>query len=211
MQESSTMLNLVAQYGYVTIFLIIAVENIEFFGSFPTSLIAAATGAVAAEGIFNPWAAMAVLTIGSITGDVIGYWIGRTFGRPVLVKWGGRMIKNGKLETAEHIVDRYGPWGVFATRWVFASFQAIINIITGITRMHFGKFFLACFLGELLWSVGYFLLGYFFWTQVSGILQKISSLGIFGVILTLLVLTAVYLLYRFRKRIFKQSHDGNPN
>lgn len=211
MQEPSTMLNLVVQYGYVTIFLIVAVENIEFFGSFPTSLIAAATGAVAAEGIFNPWAALAVLTFGSLTGDVIGYWIGKKFGRPVLLKWGGKMIQNGRLEKAEHIVDRYGAWGVFATRWVFASFQAIINIIAGITRMPFPKFFIACFLGELLWSIGYFFLGFYFWPQVSGILQKIGSLGFFGVILTILVLTAAYLLYRFRNRLFNRSNNGNSN
>jgi len=209
MQESSNLLTLVVQYGYVTLFLVVAIENLEFFGSFPTSIIAAAMGAVAAAGIFNIWISIALLTIASVTGDVLGYVIGRKFGRPVLLKWGTRMIKNGRLERAEQIVDKYGPWGVFVTRAIFASFQAIINIIAGIARMHFWKFLIACFTGELLWSIFYFALGYYFWPQVSNILSKISSLGIFGVILTLVLVAALYTLYRFRAKIFKRDNHGS--
>ena len=205
------MLNLVVQYGYVTLFIVVVIENLEFFGSFPTSVIAAAMGAVAAEGVFNIWISIALLTVASVLGDVLGYWVGRKFGRPVLLRWGGRMIKNGRLEKAEAIVDKYGPWGVFVTRAIFASFQAIINIIAGVTRMSFFKFFIACLSGEFIWSITYFFLGYYFWSQVSGALQKISSFGVFGVILSILVAIVLYLLYRYRARIFKQKNNGNIN
>lgn len=211
MQETSSMLNLVVQYGYVTLFIIVAIENLEFFGSFPTSVIAAAMGAVAAEGIFSVWTSIIILTTASVLGDVLGYWVGNKFGRPVLIRWGGRMIRNGRLEKAEAIVDKYGSWGVFVTRAIFASFQAIINIIAGVTRMNFFKFFIACFTGELIWSVTYFLLGYYFWPQVSNVLQKIGSLGVFGVILSVLVVAAFYILYRNRARIFKRKSNGDIN
>ncbi|PIS41197.1 MAG: hypothetical protein COT25_04425 [Candidatus Kerfeldbacteria bacterium CG08_land_8_20_14_0_20_42_7] len=211
MQETSSMLNLVVQYGYVTLFIVVVIENLEFFGSFPISVIAAAMGAVAAEGVFNIWISIALLTVASVLGDVLGYWVGRKFGRPVLLRWGGRMIKNGRLEKAEALVDKYGSWSVFVTRAIFASFQAIINIIAGVTRMSFFKFFIACLSGEFIWSITYFFLGYYFWSQVSGALQKISSFGVFGVILSILVAIVLYLLYRYRARIFKQKNNGNIN
>ena len=113
--------DLIVKYGYVTLFILIAVENIEFFGSVPTSLIAAVIGVTSSRGLFNPYWAVALLTISSVVGDVIGYWIGRLFGRRVLERFGGVMVRNGRLEKTEKFFLRWGKWGVFISRYIFAS------------------------------------------------------------------------------------------
>ncbi len=195
--------DLIVKYGYVTLFILIAVENIEFFGSVPTSLIAAVIGATSSRGLFNPYWAVALLTISSVVGDVIGYWIGRLFGRRVLERFGGIMVRNGRLEKTEKFFLRWGKWGVFISRYIFASFQALINIIAGVAKMPFGIFFTAAFFGELIWSIAYFCLGYFFWENISTIFDIFRQVGLFGGILAVLALGLIgYLIYRrfHRKR-----------
>jgi membrane protein DedA with SNARE-associated domain len=202
--DTSSAVDLVIKYGYVTVFLIVAVENIEFFGSIPTSLIAAALGAAASKGYFDPAAAVTVLTVASITGDVIGYWLGRYFGRPLLERWGGVMLKNGRLEKMEAFFKRFGVWGVFFSRFIFASFQAVVNILSGISRMRFLTFFTAAFLGELLWSVFYFFLGYYFWPKVQVFFSDFLRLGSFsGILIVFGLAIIVYIMVRYRKRIAK--------
>lgn len=205
MEETSHALQLVAQYGYFVIFIIVTIENIEFFGSFPTSVIVAAMGAVATEGLFDVTFSIILLTIASTLGDVIGYWLGKKFGRPLFERWGGKFATSDRLEKAERIVKKYGAWGIFITRFLFASLQAILNIVAGITRMRIIPFTIAAFLGELLWTLVYFALGYYFWPQVSGTLTKIGSFGIRGVILSLGVVILGYQLYKYKKFIFRKK------
>lgn len=193
--------DLIVKYGYVTLFILIAVENIEFFGSIPTSLIAAVIGVTSSRGLFNPYWAIALLTISSVVGDVIGYWIGRIFGRRVLERFGGIMIRNGRLEKTEKFFQRWGGWGVFITRYIFASFQALINIIAGVAKMPFGVFFGAAFIGELIWSIGYFALGYFFWQNIASIFDVFRRVGIIGGILVVLALATIgFFIYRRYRR-----------
>lgn len=199
--------DLIIKYGYVTLFILVAVENIEFFGSIPTSLIAAVIGMTSSRGLFNPYWAVALLTISSVVGDVIGYWIGRKFGRVVLTRFGGAILRNGRLEKAEKFFERWGVWGVFFSRYIFASFQAVINIISGIAKMPFGKFFVAALVGELLWSIVYFAIGYFFWENISSIFGTLRSFGIVGGILTALAIGLLaFLLIRRRRKKKAQIH-----
>lgn len=196
----------VIRYGYVTIFLVIAIENIEFFGSIPTSIIATAVGAASSQKIFNPVIAVTILTLASITGDVIAYWIGRSFGRPLLERWGGPLLKNGRLEIIERFFVRFGVFGVFISRFIFASFQAVINIIAGVAKMRFMVFFFAALLGEFVWSLFYFLLGYYFWPRVKGWLAVISSQNPLGVILLLAaMIVAAILIIRWRRKKRQQT------
>lgn len=200
MEPTSTTLQLIANYGYVVIFIIVAIENIEFFGSFPTSLIAAGMGALASQGVFDPTVSIILLVIASIVGDIVGYWIGWKFGRVALLRWAKHLVTKNRLERAEQIVSRWGVVSVFFTRFIVASIQAIVNIIAGITRMRFISFFFAALVGEFIWTLIYFFLGYFAWPRVEGILSKISLVGPLGAILTLTVIMLVYYIIRIRKK-----------
>lgn len=204
-------ISFIEQFGYVTIFIIIAVENIEFFGSIPTSLIAAAVGAAAAKGVFTPWVAILLLTLASVVGDVIAYWLGRTFGRGLLTRWGGVLTRNGRLEKTEKFFGRFGAWGVFISRFIFASFQAIINILAGIAKMRFFVFFFTALFGELVWSIFWFYLGYYFWPFVSKAITSIGNKAGLDVILIVVGAAVLFaIIYKQRARI-RSFFKGNGN
>ena len=209
MQAPINPIAFIEQFGYVTIFIIIAVENIEFFGSIPTSLIAAAVGAASSRGIFTPWVAITLLTVASVVGDVIAYWLGRTFGRGLLTRWGGVLTRNGRLEKTEKFFLRFGPWGVFISRFIFASFQAIINILAGIAKMRFAVFFFTALFGELVWSIFWFYLGFYFWPFVSKTITAIGNKAGLNVILILVGAIVLFtIVYKQRARI-KSFFKGN--
>ena len=52
--------------------------------------------------------------VAAVTGDAVGYWTGRRFGRPWLLRKAGRGARH--VERAERFYDRYGPLAVVVSR-----------------------------------------------------------------------------------------------
>lgn len=152
--------HLLAQYGYATVALLVAAEGLGIPLPGETALIAGA--ALAAHGHLSlPWVIITA-TIGVTAGGCGGYWIGRTGGQAVIVRYGKWVgIKETELNYARGFFQGHGTTAVIVGR-----FLPVIRIFTGlaagITGMSFVRFTVANAIAGVVWSTVFGILGYEF-------------------------------------------------
>jgi uncharacterized membrane protein YdjX (TVP38/TMEM64 family) len=102
---------------------------LDVFLPVPSSLVSAAAGA-----LFGFVRGLAVIWIGMTAGCVLGYAVGaRSAG---LAR---RMVGDDGLRRATHVADRYGDWGLIASRAVPVLAEASV-ILAGLVKAPFGRF-----------------------------------------------------------------------
>jgi membrane protein DedA with SNARE-associated domain len=146
-----------AEYGYITIFLVVAGDGIFPILPGETSIVAGAV--FAAEGALSLWGVVLVGAVGAVVGDSLAYWAGRAGGpwiRGTLV----RMVGEKRTRTAEGMVRRQGPALVFVGRFL-PGIRIGINLACGAGQMSYPRFLMFDAAGALLWSLQAALIGYF--------------------------------------------------
>ena len=86
-----------------------------------------------------------VCTIASITGAVIGYFIGLFGGRPVFNFLFRK--KQDKFEAVEKMYNEYGSFAVFFSAFTPIPYK-VFTIASGVLKMNFWKFIIASFFGR---------------------------------------------------------------
>jgi membrane protein DedA with SNARE-associated domain len=103
----------------------------------------------------QPWnlvLAIALATVGSIVGALVGYAIGAFGGRPLLDRYGRYVgIGAGDLDRADRWFERWGGLAVFLGRMV-PLVRTFVSYPAGISRMPIGRFLLFSTLGSLPWN-----------------------------------------------------------
>src|SRR5215204_7489674 len=100
-------LSLIAQYGYLLVFFGVMLESIGI--PLPGDTILIAAGAIAQQGHLDLGDAIIFGILGAVTGDQLGYWVGREGGRPFVLRWGRYVrITPERLSRAEEFFARHG-------------------------------------------------------------------------------------------------------
>lgn len=156
-------INIMNQYGYLGVALLIAIENI--FPPIPSELILTFGGFMTTYTSMNIWMVVLAATIGSVAGAIVLYGIGRLL--PVeklewiIGKWGHVLgLKKEDVKKAENWFNRRGTSSIFFCRFI-PLIRSLISIPAGMARMHWGKFLLYTTLGTLIWNVVLVCLGAF--------------------------------------------------
>ena len=150
---------LIASYGYIAIFTIILFESAGVPLPGETTLVAASVYAGSQHGLDINWV-IATAAGAAILGDNIGYWVGRTLGRKVLLKWGIWIgLDQRKLDLGEYLFLRHGGKIVFLGRFV-AVLRVFAAVLAGANRFPPGRFFLFNVLGGITWAVVFGASGY---------------------------------------------------
>jgi membrane-associated protein len=145
---------------YLVVLVLVYVESGLLLGFFlPGDSVLFTAGLLAAE----PGSALRIepLAIGvflaAVAGDATGYWTGRRFGRPWLLRRAGRAARH--VETAERFYDRYGWWAVVIARFI-PWVRTFTPVVAGVGRMPYPRFLSANLAGAGTWGSGLVLLGY---------------------------------------------------
>ncbi|MEU7906554.1 DedA family protein [Actinoplanes sp. NPDC049118] len=94
--------------------------------------------------------AVTVGTAGALTGQILGYAVGRVFGTRLRTTALGRRIGAERFDRAEAYLGRHGAPALVAVRFV-AVIHAVVPIVAGVARMPFGRFLGWSALGTVLW------------------------------------------------------------
>jgi len=145
---------------YLVVLVLVFVESGLLVGFFlPGDSVLFTAGLLAAE----PGSALRLdlLAIGvfvaAVAGDAVGYWTGRRFGRPWLLRKVGRAAKH--VLTAERFYARYGWWAVVIARFI-PWVRTFTPVVAGVGKMPYRRFLSANLVGAGLWGSGLVLLGY---------------------------------------------------
>lgn len=140
---------LLQHYGYLGILVLVFVEGFGVPAPGQTAIIVGA--ASAARGHLNIAGVAATAFLAAITGDSLGYLIGRTAGRPLLLRYGRYVrITRARLERGERFMTRHGPKVVAVARFIDGMRQ-LNGVIAGATGMPWRRFVTFNAVGAAAW------------------------------------------------------------
>jgi undecaprenyl-diphosphatase len=184
-----TIPGLVVAYGYVVLFVIVALESFGIPLPGETALVTAA--ATAALGRLDIRWVIVTAAAAAIIGDNAGYWIGRE-GGPAFIRRYGRHVglNEEKIARVHAFFERHGGKTVFAARFV-ALLRSWAAALAGASHVPYATFTLYNALGGVVWAATFGLLGYAFGRNIP-LLQRYAAQA--SLALTLLLLLSVLLV-----------------
>jgi len=172
-------------YGYPALGLTLLLGAIGL--PLPDGVTTTVAGSLAAQGRID-WFWAATTAVGaSVLGDAIGYGFGRFVGQNFIERhgrWFG--FTAARRARAQLLFDQWGIATVFITRTFMSYLSSIASILAGLSRYRLGKFIAATLIGRVLWTAGYFGLGYGIgvnWEAATGFLTNLSLLLLFLLVL----------------------------
>jgi membrane-associated protein len=192
MTDSSFISNAFAHFGLVGVWFVVAFEAFEFVGSLPIGPFVVVLGGLAAHGSLNVVALWFTVYTAVVFGDNMGFLVGRKFGRPILTKFGSKLIKQSAIDKADRFFVRYGAIAVFFTRFIIATIAAPLNVIAGASDLRWRKFIIADLLGQAGWASIYVLLGFYFGKQIGAYIDLIEEANVMAFVVITLIALATF-------------------
>ena len=195
--------DIMSQYGYIGIFLLIMLENI--FPPIPSEVILTFGGAMTAKTNMTVMGVILISTAGSVAGAVILYGVGRMLDVKRLEKIVdryGRVLRLTRKDIykADSWFDKYGIWTVLFCRLI-PLIRSLISIPAGMSNMKFGLFLLFTTLGTLIWNTILVSVGAAVgdnWESIVGVMDVYSN--IVYVLIVLVGLAVIWWYLQFRKK-----------
>ncbi len=169
--------HLLITYGYLAVFIFIALEStgIPFPGE--TMLLIAAIYAGTTHHLSIP---LVIITasLGAIMGDNLGFFVGYMCGSRLLSRY-GRFIRldERKLKLGQYLFMKHGSKVVFFGRF-FAVLRAWAAFLAGTNRMQWSSFLLFNTLGGIAWATLFGLGGYFLGDNIHRLTGPVTVISI---------------------------------
>lgn len=150
----SWIIEFMEEYGYLGIFLMIALENV--FPPIPSELILSFGGFMTVGSDLTVFGVVAASTLGSVVGAIILYYIGMLLDverlEKIVERW-GHILRTSKedIHKANAWFHRFGIWTVFFCRMI-PIVRSLISIPAGMARMNFLLFLVFTTVGSLIWN-----------------------------------------------------------
>jgi membrane protein DedA with SNARE-associated domain len=204
----TTLLDLLATYGYLAVFLFIAIEStgIPFPGE--TMLITASIYAGHTHRL-NIVLVIAFTAAGAIVGDNLGYAVGHWGGYRLLQRY-GRFIRLDKkrLKLGQYLFLKHGGKVVFFGRFV-SILRAYAAFLAGTNRMPWWRFVLFNAAGGIAWATlvgtGAYVLG----TQIQNLTRTAAIVG--GVLAVVAIVGFLWFLRRNEQRLMAEADRAIPD
>ncbi len=165
---------------------IIFVETGLFVGFFlPGDSLLVTAGVFAAAGDLNIGTLLLLVTLCAITGDQLGYWIGRGTGQALYRREDSLLFKRRHLERARDFYEKYGGKTV-----ILARFMPIVRTfcppVAGAAKMPYMRYLSFDIAGGAIWVGTLILGGFFLGSLVPNINQRIHWVILAVVVISLL-------------------------
>lgn len=143
--------DLIASYGYLAVFVVIALESAGVPMPGETILISSAVYA-GTTGDLNILLIVAAATAAAILGDNLGYWVGRRWGMPLLLRHGHWIaLDHGRLKLGQYLFRAHGGKIVFFGRFT-AMLRAYAAVLAGVNKLDARRFMIFNGLGGVAWA-----------------------------------------------------------
>lgn len=207
MLSLDTLLLYFSIYGYWAVALVVTLESMGVPLPGETLLVATAIYVAQAGNMHIAWL-IGAAAAGAILGDNIGYWIGREFGYPLLLRY-GRYVRLGepRIKLGQYLFLRYGGRIVFFGRFV-AAIRTFGALLAGINCMDWRHFLAANAAGGIAWATLYGLGGFLIGDRIPNLLGRLG-LGLFGAAIIVMAAFSVF-IGRHEKRLQALAESALP-
>lgn len=134
---------------YCSLFAIAYIENI--FPPSPSDVVVVFGGYLVGLGTIDFMTALAITTVGSITGFLTMYKVGDWFGESIIEK---RKLSFLPLESIHRVEDwfrKYGYWIIVANRFLSGT-RAVVSFFAGLSKLELLRTTLLCGVSALVWN-----------------------------------------------------------
>nr|WP_309686075.1 DedA family protein [Armatimonas sp.] len=181
-----------AQYGYVFVFVALLLENVLFLGAIiPGAVVLILCGWLSQKGEGFPSSLVLIGFLGTVSGDVVSYTIGKKVGTRLLLskKWG-----KGLTAMSERV--RHEPMVLMFCHFV-SYLRMFVPISAGISGVPFRRWLPLDASGAALWVASHISVGYFLsLSEASAYMKQIAV-----AVLALLVLSIGVRTFLMRRRV----------
>ena len=201
------MTNLVAQYGYLAVLVIVGLESTGVPLPGETTLVAAALYAGATHNL-NIVGVVIAAALGAIIGDNLGYLIGHWGGYRLLIRYGRYIrLSEKRIKIARYLFLRYGGEVVF-----FGRFTAILRtyaaFLAGTTRMPWRRFLLFNAAGGIAWATIYGGGAYLLGRQIEWLSGPIEIVFVAAAVIAVVV--GAVIIRRQEERLAVAAEEAFP-
>lgn len=188
---------IIEQYGIYAVFALCTVEG---------DITLLISGTMAHGGFFGPYSFLKVIlfgTLGGMTGDCVGYAVGR------MAHENAKHYRFYQMAQprVEKLIDKFGGFAIVISKYIY-GIRAAMCVFYGIGKMPFLRFLaldaLSCFVWVTLLSGA----GYFFSGAITSMIGDFKQIG---VALFFIVLTGVIIFYVIERFwLSEKVEEANP-
>ena len=191
------LVNLVADWGYVGIFLLMALES-SFF-PFPSEVVMIPAGYLVYTKQMNLYMVFASGALGSLAGAVFNYYLCYFFGRAFILKYGKYLgITDEKMAKFESFFNKYGEISTFNCRLI-PGIRQYISLPAGLAKMNIFTFSIYTTLGAGIWVAILIAIGYYIGDQKELIKEYLLQITIY-LLIAVAIITLIYLYIQKRRK-----------
>jgi membrane protein DedA with SNARE-associated domain len=198
---------LIHTYGLWALFTVLALESMGLPAPGETALVAAALYAQRTQQL-DISAVVLVAAAAAITGDNIGYLIGRTIGIRLVARFGRYVgLHEARLKVGQYLFLRHGGKIVFFGRFV-AFLRTFAALLAGINRMPWPHFLVMNAFGGICWAA---LFGGGAWLIGAEMKRVAGPVGFVLLIVAIgLVAVGVFYFRRHEKELEQRAEAALP-
>lgn len=198
----TTLLNNYGGWMVGIVALMVFIESGVLFPVLPGDSMIFALGIFHVDIPVSIWVTFIVLVVAAISGNVVGYWLGKRFGRK-LFKPDARFLSIENLEKAERFFERYGGRSLVLARFV-PFVRTFVPIVAGIAAFKLRSFVTWNIVGAVAWIAIFLIAGEFLgdFPFIRGNIELIAILIIFISILPMIV---EYVRSRGKKKVVEDE------
>ena len=140
-----------------------------------------------------------MVIVGSLTGETIGFFVGKFFGPKIRTSWLGRKLGPHRWQQAENYIDRRGGIAVFLSRFL-PILHSLIPLTVGMTKMKYRTFIAWTAAACVIWTFVYVTLAAVLKDQYEAFAAKYEWAGFLFIGIVVALIVAVSLI---KKRVEK--------
>ena len=207
------MLSIINQFGYLGVFLLIAIENI--FPPIPSEVVLLFSGFMTTYTELNVVIMIIASTLGSLVGAIVLYYVGKILNKERLKKIvSGKIgktlrLKNEDIEKADKWFDTKGNKTVFFCRFI-PIVRSLISIPAGMSEMPMLKFLIYTIVGSAIWNTVLIIAGNMVgenWVNILNIFEQYSHITLIVLILIFIIGCTIFYVNKSKKS--KKNENKN--
>jgi undecaprenyl-diphosphatase len=167
----------------------------------PGELVVVLGGVAAGHGTIALPTLIAIVWACALAGDLVGFTLGRRFGREVLLRHGGAAgITEARLARVEQFLQAHGAKTILVGRFI-GVVRSLAPFVAGASRMPARRFAPVAVVASGLWAAAFCCLGYAFWESLDTLITLVER----GSIALAVVAVGVVVVTQLRRRAEMRS------
>ncbi|MGW6961798.1 DedA family protein [Streptomyces chartreusis] len=187
-------------WSYAVVFALTAAETSAFVGLLvPGETAVLLAAAVTGHGDLNVVLLSAVVVAGAVTGDNLGYALGRRCARRPGHRWTPRIPRRHRDGRLQAFLAHHSGAAVFTGKFIGFA-RTFLPYVAGSSGMPYRRFFLYSAAASLVWGTGTVLVGHFVGSAAIELLHRAGLIGVAALAAVIVPVLAVLRIRTGRRR-----------